>query len=91
MARVIPIRPLTEQDLIEAVKRLRYLMTASDSAAISLHANFEGLGAKANDGAIKARRHIEAAAAKTYDLLLEIEKTKMYTDAVKRFKALQES
>jgi len=78
MSKVIPIKPLTQTDFLEAIRRLRRLLTACDSAASTLYLDLGSLGHGIAEESVRARRHLEAAASKTYSLLQTLEATQLY-------------
>lgn len=80
-AKIIHLRKIQPGDLIDTVRQLRRYMSMADTTANTLYASFAEIGPDIQENAEKARRHVEATAARLYQLLASIEKHPIYLAA----------
>lgn len=83
-AKAAHLRKIQPGDLLDVVAQLRRYMSVADTAAYTLYASFEGINPEVQDLAEKARRNVEATAARLFQLLSAIEKHPIYLAARQR-------
>lgn len=83
-AKIIHLHKVQPGDLISVVSQLRRYMACADTTGKTIYASFAEIGEDVDENAEKARRHVEATAARLRTLIASIEKTPAYLAARKK-------